>query len=135
AAGDDDRALFHALGGDLLVGEDGADERGSRPSNNAPDNIQVARQSDDGGPDYHGWPDQSGFLPSSQAVFNPIGGPGDDLCVPDPTNLPSTCTAASLTALLAADVPIPDVLAGPPQPITLPLATKAANSSFTGIDF
>lgn len=26
-------------------------------------------------PDYHGWPDRLGFLPSSQAVFNPIGGP------------------------------------------------------------
>jgi hypothetical protein len=127
--------LHHALGGELLVGEDGADERGARPTNNVPDNIQLARQSDDGGPDYHGWPDQFGFLSSSQAVFNPIGGPSDDLCVSDPTNLPSTCTAASLKTLLAEDIPIADVLAGPPQSITLPLATEAANSSFTGIDF
>jgi hypothetical protein len=127
--------LNHALGGDLLVGEDGADERGARPSNNAPDNIQIARQADDGGPDYHGWPDQYGFLPSSQAVFNPVGGPGDDLCVPDPMNLPSTCSAASLKTLLAEDVPIMDVLAAPPLEITSPIATEGADSSFTGIDF
>jgi hypothetical protein len=125
----------HALGGELLVGEDGADERGARPSNNAPDNIQVARQSDDGGPDYHGWPDQYGFLSSSLAVYNPVGGPGDDLCVPDPTNLPSTCTPASLALILSEDVPLADVLAAPPQDVTSPVATEAADSSFTGIDF
>jgi hypothetical protein len=125
----------HALGGELLVGEDGADERGARPSNNAPDNIQVARKADDGGPDYHGWPDQYGFLSSSQAVYNPVGGPGDDLCVPDPTNLPSTCTPDSLAQILSEDVPIMDVLAAPPQDITSPIATEAADSSFTGIDF
>jgi glucose/arabinose dehydrogenase len=125
----------HALGGDLLVGEDGADERGARPSNNAPDNIHVARQSDDGGPDYHGWPDLYGFLPSSLAVYNPVGGPGDDLCVPDPTNLPSTCTPASLAQILSEDVPLADVLAAPPQDVTSPVATEAADSSFTGIDF
>ncbi len=33
------------------------------------------------------------------------------------------------------DVPIRDVLAFPPQPITRPLALEAADSSFTGIDF
>lgn len=125
----------HALQGQLLVGEDGADERGARPSNNAPDNIQLAVRNPDGSPDYHGWPDQFGFLSSSQAVFNPIGGPGDDLCVPDPTNLPSTCTAASLTKILSEDVPIKPVLAAPPQEITSPLATEAADSSFTGIEF
>jgi len=125
----------HALGGDLLVGEDGADERGARPSNNAPDNIQLARKADDGGPDYHGWPDQYGFLPSELAVYNPVGGPGDDLCVPDPTNLPSTCTPASLALILSEDVPLKNVLAAPPQEITSPLATEAADSSFTGIDF
>ena len=125
----------HALQGNLLVGEDGADERGARPSNNAPDNLQLAIQNWDGSPDYHGWPDQYGFLSASQAVFNPIGGPGDDLCVPDPTNLPSTCTPASLAQILAADVPIKPVLASPPQEITNPLATEAPDSSFTGIDF
>ena len=125
----------HALQGQLLVGEDGADERGARPSNNAPDNLQLAIPNPDGSPDYHGWPDQYGFLSASQAVFNPIGGPGDDLCAPDPTNLPSTCTAASLAQLLEENVPIKPVLAFPPQPITSPLATEAADSSFTGIDF
>jgi len=127
--------LNHALGGNMLVGEDGADERGARPSNNAPDNIQLAMKADDGGPDYHGWPDQYGFLPASQAVFNPVGGPNDDLCVPDPTNLPSRCTPASLQLILTEDVPIANVLANPPQAITSPLATEAADSSFTGIDF
>jgi hypothetical protein len=117
------------------VGEDGADERGARPSNNAPDNLQLASQNPDGSPDYHGWPDRYGFLPSSQAVFNPIGGPGDDLCVPDPTNPPSMCTPASLALILKEDVPIRDVLAFPPQQITSPLAIEAADSSFTGIDF
>jgi hypothetical protein len=125
----------HVLKGGLLVGEDGADERGARPSSNAPDSLQLARQNPDGTPDYHGWPDRYGFLPSSQAVFNPVGGPGDDLCVLDPANPPSMCTVASLARILAEDVPIRDVLAFPPQPITSPLAIEAADSSFTGIDF
>jgi hypothetical protein len=125
----------HALSGGLLVGEDGADERSARPSNFVPDSLQLAKQNADGTPDYHGWPDRNGFLPSSQAVFNPIGGPGDDLCVPDPSNPPSMCTPASLANILKFDVPIADVLDHPPQPITSPLAIEAADSSFTGIDF
>jgi hypothetical protein len=125
----------HPLKGGLLVGEDGADERGARPSNNAPDMLQLAQQNPDGTPDYHGWPDRYGFLPSSQAVFNPVGGPGDDLCVPDATNPPSLCTPASLATILKEDVPIKDVLKFPPQQIMSPLALEAADSSFTGIDF
>jgi glucose/arabinose dehydrogenase len=125
----------HALGGNLLVGADGADERGARPSNGAPEDLSIDAQNPDGSPNYHGWPDRYGFLPTSQAVFNPVGGPGDDLCVPDSTNPPSMCTAASLQRILTEDVPIADVLAGPPQPITSPLAIEAADSSFTGIDF
>ena len=125
----------HPLNGGLLVGEDGADERGARPSQNAPDNFHLAQQNKDGSPDYHGWPDRYGFLPTTQAVFNPVGGPGDDLCVPDPANPPSMCTPASLANILSKDVPVHDVLAFPPQPITSPLAIEAANSSFTGIDF
>jgi glucose/arabinose dehydrogenase len=124
----------HALNGGLLVGEDGADERGARPSQNAPDSLQLAQQNKDGTPDYHGWPDRYGFLPSDQAVFNPVGGPGDDLCVPA-NNPPSMCTPASLAQILSEDVPIRNVLAFPPQPITSPLAIEAADSSFTGIDF
>ena len=107
----------HPLKGGLLVGEDGPDERGARPTNNAPDVLSLAQQNKDGSPDYHGWPDRFGFLASSQAVFNPVGGGSDD--VPVSPN----------------DIPIRDVLAFPPQPITSPLAIEAADSSFTGIDF
>jgi len=112
----------HPLKGGLIVGEDGPDERGARPSNNAPDALHLAQVNKDGTPDYHGWPDRFGFLPSSQAVFNPIGGPSDDLW-PD------------VAKIQKEDVPIRDVLAFPPQQITAPLAIEAADSSFTGIDF
>ena len=125
----------HALLGNLLVGEDGADERGARPSFGAPENLQLAIPNKDGSPDYHGWPDQYGPLPASSAVYNPVGGPGDDLCVSDPTNLPSMCTAASLASILNEDVPVKNVLASPPQTIVKPLAIDAPDSSFTGIDF
>jgi hypothetical protein len=120
----------HPLEGGILAGMDGADERGNRPSNNAPEEIHLGRQNPDGSPDYHGWPDRYGGLPTSQAVYNPIGGPSDDLC-PAPFNQ-AACVAA-LTA--AGDIPIRDVLAGPPQQITGPLANEGADSSFTGIDF
>src|SRR5947209_3575487 len=120
----------HQLAGGLLVGEDGGDERGARPSNNYPDSLQLARQHADGSPDYHGWPDRFGFLPSSQAVFNPIGGPSDDVC-PSPFS-----QAQCLTNLqTAGDIPIRDVLAFPPQQITAPLAIEGADSSITGLDF
>src|SRR5256885_6401174 len=69
----------HALKGGLFVTENGEDERGARPSNNAPDRLQLARQVSKGRPDYHGWPDRFGFLDSTQAVFNPVGGTGDHL--------------------------------------------------------
>ena len=87
----------------------GPDERGARPSNNAPDNIQLAMPNPDGSPDYHGWPDRFGFLSSSQAVFNPKGGPSDDLCVPDPVELPQHLHSrrASLSSW-TQDVPISD---------------------------
>ncbi len=124
----------HALKGGMLVGEDGADERGARPSYGAPDSLHLARQNADGTPDYHGWPDRYGFLPTTLAVFNPIGGPSDDLCVAA-ANPPSNCTAASLAQILQENVPMRDVLASPPQPITAPLAIEAADSSFTSIEF
>src|SRR5207248_1774308 len=47
----------HLLGDGLFVTENGEDERGARPTNNAPDRLQFARQNADGSPDYHGWPD------------------------------------------------------------------------------
>jgi hypothetical protein len=121
----------HPLAGGILVGEDGPDERGARPSNGAPDVLQLGRQNPDGSPDYHGWPDRYGFLPSSQAVFNPIGGPSDDLCQSPPNNPFPAC----IPDVLAKDVPIANVLAFPPQPITSPLAIEGADSSFTGVDF
>src|SRR5215469_12858896 len=120
----------HPLAGGILAGMDGADERGNRPSNNAPDELHLGRQNPDGSPDYHGWPDRYGGLPTSQAVFNPIGGPSDDLC---PAPFDQAACVAALTA--AGDIPIRDVLAGPPQQITGPLANEGADSSFTGIDF
>jgi hypothetical protein len=125
----------HPLAGGLLVGEDGADEAGARPSNNAPESLHLARQNPDGTPDCHGWPDRYGFLPTSQAVFNPVGGPADDLCVFDASNPPSNCTPASLAQILAEDVPIRDVLAFPPQQITSPFAIEASDASLTAIDF
>lgn len=125
----------HALKGGLLAGEDGGDERGARPANNYPDMLQLAQLNPDGTPDYHGWPDRFGFLESTQAVFNPVGGPGDDLCVSDPNNKPSLCTKASLDLILSENIPVRAILARPPQPITSPLAIEAPDSSFTGIDF
>jgi glucose/arabinose dehydrogenase len=125
----------HPLFGRLLVGEDGADERGSRPSHGAPEVLSIDFQNPDGTPVYHGWPDRYGFLAASQAVFNPIGGASDDLCVFDASNPPSFCTPASLADILKFDVPIAKVLEFPPAPIVAPLAIEAADSSFTGIDF
>jgi hypothetical protein len=125
----------HILKGGLLVGEDGPDERGARPSNAATDNLHLARMNDDGTPDYHGWPDRFGYLNTNQRAFSPIGGPADDLCVFDAGNPPSHCTPASLANILAKDAPIRDVLDHPPQPITSPLAVEAADSSFTSIEF
>jgi len=125
----------HPLAGQLLVGEDGPDERGARPSNGAPEVLSIDFQNPDGTPVYHGWPDRYGFLAASQAVFNPIGGASDDLCVFDASNPPSFCTAASLANILKFDVPIANVLAFRPAPIVAPVAIEAADSSFTGIDF
>jgi hypothetical protein len=125
----------HPLNGGLLVGEDGPDERGARPSYGAPEVLSLARQNSDGTPSFHGWPDRYGYLPTTQAVFNPVGGPADDLCVPDKNNPPSMCTAASLARILSETVPIRDVLAAPPQPVTAPLALESADSSYTAIDF
>jgi glucose/arabinose dehydrogenase len=107
----------HALKGGLFVTENGEDERGARPTNNAPDRLQLAQQNRDGSPDYHGWPDRFGFLDSTQAVFNPVGGPGDD------------------NAAAAAGKPVQPVLAFPPQPITAPLALEPADVAIVGVDF
>ncbi len=44
----------HPLRGGLFVTENGEDERGARPTNNAPDRLALAQQNPDGTPDYHG---------------------------------------------------------------------------------
>ena len=124
----------------MLVGEDGPDERGARPTNNAPDALQLGtsrtltalRTTTDG----------LIALASCRRVrrcSTRSAGSGDDLCVPlIPPNPPVTCTAASLALITQPgrpDTPIRDVLAFPPQQITAPLAIEGADSSFTGIDF
>ena len=107
----------HALKGGLFVTENGEDERGARPTNNSPDRLQLAQQNPDGSPDYHGWPDRFGFLDSTQAVFNPVGGPGDD------------------NAAAVVGMPVQHVLAFPPQPVTAPLALEPADVAIVGLDF
>jgi glucose/arabinose dehydrogenase len=121
----------HPLKGGLFVTENGEDERGARPVNNAPDRLALAQQNPDGSPDYHGWPDRFGFLDSTQAVFNPVGGPGDDLC----TNPPNPPYPACIPSVLANDVPVKPALAKPPQPITAPLALEPADDAVVGTDF
>ena len=127
----------HPLKGGLLVTENGEDERGARPTNNAPDRLQLAQQNPDGSPDYHGWPDHFGFLESTQAVFNPIGGPGDDLCNPlTPGNLAFPACIPRVTAQNPPGaVPVKPVLAFPPQPVTAPLALEPADVAAVGLDF
>ncbi len=120
----------HPLKGGLLVTENGEDERGARPVNNSPDRLALAQQNPDGSPDYHGWPDRFGFLESTQAVFNPVGGPGDDLCSPPNPSFP-----ACIPLVLANDVPVKSVLDHPPQAITAPLALEPADVAVVGLDF
>ena len=107
----------HPLKGGLLVTENGEDERGARPVNNSPDRLALAQQNPDGSPDYHGWPDRFGFLASTQAVFNPVGGPGDD------------------NPIAVVGKPVQPVLAFPPQPITAPIALEPADVAVVGLDF
>ena len=107
----------HVLRGGLFVTENGEDERGARPTNNAPDRLALAQQNPDGSPDYHGWPDRFGFLDSTQAVFNPVGGPGDD------------------NPAAVVGKPVQPVLARPPQPITAPMALEPADVAVVGLDF
>jgi glucose/arabinose dehydrogenase len=107
----------HPLKGQLMISENGEDERGARPTNNAPDRLAVARQNPDGTPEFHGWPDRFGFLDSTQSVFNPLGSPGDD------------------NSAAVAGKPVPHVLAFPPQPPVAPLALEPADVAAVGLDF
>jgi glucose/arabinose dehydrogenase len=112
----------HPLRGQLLISENGEDERGARPTNNAPDRLAIARQNADGTPEYHGWPDRFGFLDSTQSVFNPIGGGGDDL-FPD------------VARIKAENTPVRHVFAFPPQPPVAPLALEPSDVAAVGLDF
>jgi len=121
----------HALNGGLFVTENGEDERGARPVQNAPDRLQLAQQNPDGSPDFHGWPDRFGFLDSTQSVFNPTGGPGDDLCNP-----PNPSPFPACSPLVVANNPqVRSILAFPPQAITAPLALEPADVAAVGHDF
>jgi glucose/arabinose dehydrogenase len=109
----------HPLKGHLFVTENGEDERGARPANNAPDRLHVISPSADGTPGYYGWPDRFGFLDSTQAVFNPVGGPADD------------------NPAAVVGKPVEHVLAFPPhhKPVQAPLALEPADVAVVGADF
>lgn len=111
----DGTRIPHPLQGAILVTENGEDERGARPTNNSPDRLQVVRPSE--ALDFHGWPDRFGFLESTQAVFNPVGGPADD-CIP-----------------CAVGKPVRNLLLFPPQPPIAPLALEPADVAAVGLDF
>ncbi len=107
----------HPLNGELMVSENGEDERGARPTNNAPDRLAIARKGKDGKPEYHGWPDRFGFLDSTQSVFNPKGSPGDD----DPST--------------TAGKPVLPVFAFFPKQPVAPLALEPSDVAAVGLDF
>jgi glucose/arabinose dehydrogenase len=107
----------HPLKGDLMISENGEDERGARPTNNAPDRLAIARQNPDGTPEYHGWPDRFGFLDSTQSVFNPKGSGGDD----NPAAI--------------AGRPVLPVLAFFPQQPVAPIALEPSDVAAVGLDF
>jgi hypothetical protein len=107
----------HPLKGELMYSENGEDERGARPTNNAPDRIGVARQNKDGSPEWHGWPDRFGFLDSTQSVFNPKGSPADD------------------NPALFSGKPVLPVLAFFPQQPKAPLGLEPADVAAVGLDF
>ena len=123
----------HALRGGLFVTVNGEDERGARPTNFAPDRLEFGQMNPDGTPDFHGWPDFFGDLAATQAVFGPVGGPGDDLC--GAPAMPVFNAAACAAAVKAADSPERAVLAFPPQAVTGPLATEPADVAAVQPDF
>jgi hypothetical protein len=71
-----------------------------------------------GGLDWHGWPDRFGGLASTQRVFNPIGGPGDDNPAVADGNHPV----------------LPVLLVSPQEPVD-PLANEPAGVAAVGHDF
>src|SRR5712691_7188007 len=110
----------HPLKGQLMIAENGEDERGARPTNGAPDRLAIVRQNPDGTPEWHGWPDRFGFLDSTQSVFNPRTG-GD-------------ASGTSKEGLIK-DKPVRPVLAFFPQQPVAPLALEPADVAAVGLDF
>ncbi|HJX19369.1 MAG TPA: hypothetical protein VJ454_00155, partial [Steroidobacteraceae bacterium] len=110
----------HPLQGELMISENGEDERGARPTNGAPDRLAIVRQNPDGTPEWHGWPDRFGFLDSTQSVFNPRTG-GD-------------ASGTSKEGLIK-DKPVRPVLAFFPQQAVAPLALEPADVAAVGLDF
>jgi glucose/arabinose dehydrogenase len=105
----------HPLKGELMISENGEDERGARPVNNAPDRLAIARQNPNGTPEYHGWPDRFGFLDGTQSLFKPITAGNDN---PD-----------------EKDRTVRRVFAFFPQPPVAPLAIEPSNVAAVGLDF
>src|SRR6266850_40864 len=110
----------HPLKGQLMISENGEDERGARPTNGAPDRLAIVRQNPNGTPEWHGWPDRFGFLDSTQSVFNPRTG-GD-------------ASGTSKEGLIK-DKPVRPVLAFFPQQPAAPLALEPADVAAVGLDF
>lgn len=110
----------HPLKGQLLISENGEDERGARPVGNAPDRLAIARQNRDGSPEFHGWPDRFGFLDSTQSLFNP--GTGGDA-----TGTPAENDVKGHT--------VKHVLAFLPQQPVAPLAIEPEDVAAVGLDF
>ncbi len=123
----------HALQGGLFVTVNGEDERGARPTNGSPDRLELAQMNPDGSPDFHGWPDRFGDLESTQSVFDPQGGPADDLC--GAPAMPVFNAEACATVIKAKATPVRSVLAFPPQPPTGPLAVEPADVAAVQPDF
>src|SRR5262245_21378826 len=110
----------HVLDGGLLVSENGEDQRGPRPVLNAPDRLHVVPEKvTRGGLDFHGWPDIFGFLDSTQGVFIPDTGGGDNPTGPGGTAFK---TVQHLLQVL------------PQRPIA-PIAILPADVAAVGLDF
>jgi glucose/arabinose dehydrogenase len=110
----------HPLKGEMMITENGEDERGARPTNNSPDRLAIARQNANGTPEYHGWPDRFGFLDSTQSVFNPRTG-GD--------------ASGTVKEDLIKNKPVRPVFAFFPQQPVAPLALEPADVAAVGLDF
>jgi len=123
----------HALKGRLLVGEDGADDVApgpptmSRTTCKSPTRTRTAARTTMVGP-------------TNSASCRPITRLQPDRRArrrslrTGPNQPASMCTPASLQQILSEDVPIRNVLASPPQPITSPLAIEAADSPSQGLN-